>query len=177
MISKGTSTLLGLCLILVPLVTSQESYSSAGDRGDEEGTRNAKPELSRGYLGYQGTYEEAEDGRGRIRILEIFQKSPAQKAGLRKNDLIIAFNDLSFRFQNDLDMVRNLSWVSSGDLIELSVLRGDRTHIVGLTATEMPEGMAQALSEWIEAAETWYEGGGCEECLERKRRQRTLQAF
>ena len=135
---------------------------------DGEPTPKTTIAENRGYLGYQTRYEEGPDDLGRIRILDVHPGGVADKAQLRRGDLIVSFDGRSFRFENDLDMVRQLSWIEDGTEVRLELLRGNRVFEKTLVAERLPEAMRARLEAWVSAAEDWYERGGSESCRAKK---------
>lgn len=123
---------------------------------------------NRGYLGYTTRYEEGPDDLGRIRVLEIHPGGPAERAELRRGDVVVSINERAFRFAHDLDMVRQLSWIEAGTEVRLKLLRGSRILEKTLVAEPLPEAMRLRLEAWVSAAEDWYEKGGGESCRAKK---------
>ena len=95
----------------------------------------------RGFLGIQRSYEE-QAGQGRLRVHAVVAGGPAEQAGLRKDDLIVAVNNITFRFKTTLEQYDAFSWVKPGDQVELKVLRGDSTLNLVLTAAITPPNVA-----------------------------------
>ena len=64
---------------------------------------------TRGSWGYVATYEAVVSGQGRIHVLEVHEGGAAQRAGLVPGDLIHRIDGETFRFENDLHMIRTLT--------------------------------------------------------------------
>jgi serine protease Do len=66
----------------------------------------------------------------------VVAKSPADKAGLKENDIITQVNDK--KLSEDHDLTDVLQTYKVGDTVELTVLRHDKTEKVKLTLEERP---------------------------------------
>ena len=60
----------------------------------------------------------------RLKIIGVSQKSPAQKAGLKKGDVINRFADHPIQSLADLKL--NLFFCKSGSTVKVQVKRGDK---------------------------------------------------
>ena len=131
------------------------------DRVAEPHNVSSASHPARGYLGFVPRYEQAENGIRGIRVLEIAAKSPAQRSGLTKDDLIIAFNGVPFLFESNLEMMRKLGSVRAGTRLELTLLRGSETHEVELLPTDLPPDRARDIAGWMKRAEASREKDAC----------------
>lgn len=78
-------------------------------------------------------------GDGGARVREVSPGGPAQQAGVRSGDLIVAVNGASVRGQEPAGrVVELLHDVKPGDKVDLKVLRDGKTH--DLTVTARPGG-------------------------------------
>ncbi len=100
----------------------------------------------RGFLGIQRSYEE-QDGKGRLRVHAVVAGGPAEQAGLREDDLIVAVNTVTFRFKSTLEQYEAFAWVKPGDQVELTVLRGNSTLKLVLTAAVTPPNVARRAAQ------------------------------
>ncbi len=100
----------------------------------------------RGFLGLQYAYEETTGSspEGRFRVRDLYPDGPAEKAGLQTDDLIVAVNGVTFRFDDELDIYRAFSWVEPGAEVELSILRDGSPLEVTLVAASEPSAIAKA---------------------------------
>ncbi len=135
-----TSTFLLLSfLLLAPAASwSDQLPAPAGSAAPESGPT----EEPRGFIGFRRIYEEHE-GQGRLRIHSVTPGGPAEKAGLLKDDLIVAVNGAGFRFSTDLEKLEAFDWLRPGDRLDLAVLRGADRLTVGLVAGTMPRELVQ----------------------------------
>ena len=81
-----------------------------------EGPFAQKPVKGSGYLGV-GT-EDSDDG---LRIVKIGKDSPAEKEGLKVDDVILALNDQEVSDKSSLKAI--LAEMAEGDSLEVKVLR------------------------------------------------------
>jgi serine protease Do len=64
-----------------------------------------------------------EDGSGAAKITEVMPRSAAEKAGLKKDDLVLSINGTAVKGREE--MVRNVQGHKPGDVIKLKVKRGE----------------------------------------------------
>ena len=72
-----------------------------------------------------------------VRITEVITGSPAEKAGLQKDDLIIAVNDIQLDLRNTLADV--IARFKPGDEVTLKIKRGDAERQVKVRLGENPD--------------------------------------
>jgi serine protease Do len=74
-------------------------------------------------------------------VTEVFKGSPAEKAGLKRGDVIIEVNGKKIK---DVETLRNLVAQSKvGGTIKLKVVRDGRTIFLNATVVELPKEMAE----------------------------------
>lgn len=72
-----------------------------------------------GWLGF--TYEASrENGRERVRVDQVYPRSPAAAAGLRKSDEIVRWNGRA-----DVGQALEALWLEPGDSVRLRIRRGE----------------------------------------------------
>jgi hypothetical protein len=87
-----------------------------------------------GYGAYLGTVPDMTDNPGGVRLLGVRAGSPAEKAGLRGDDIIVKIGD---RDVPDLEaMTQALRSHHPGDVVDIVVRRGDRTTTLQATLGE-----------------------------------------
>lgn len=79
-------------------------------------------------------------------VTDIFKGSPAEKAGLKRGDIILEINGKKVR---NVEFLRNkIAQSKVGSTIRLKILRDEKTVFLEATITEFPEDMAEvALRE------------------------------
>lgn len=108
----------------------------------------ARPGREPGYLGVVA--DDAHDrGRG-VRILEVRPGSPADKAGLKPDDLIVALAEMKLRQMSDMAAI--LAQVPVGGRVTFEILRGDQRHRIEVKLAQRPAGDARALPQPPESA-------------------------
>jgi hypothetical protein len=105
---------------------------AAAERPGEEAGEKARAEP--GYLGVVAD-DSKDRGRG-VRILEVRPDGPADRAGLRKQDLITGVAGIRVRQMTDLADV--LILVAAGDSVVFDVLRGAKQQKVKVTLGRRP---------------------------------------
>lgn len=121
--------LLAACLFL-PGVTTAETTGKA-EASEAKASRQA-----RGYFGASLDYEEVE-GLGRYRVSSVTPGGPAESGGLQVGDLIVAVNDVSFKFSTELEQFEAFLWLEPDDVVVFDVLRDGMETAVEVTAGTM----------------------------------------
>jgi len=69
--------------------------------------------------------------------LAIFPGSPAEKIGLKENDIVLEFNNEKISSENSLAKI--IMKYNPGDKVKLKILRGDKEKIIWVTLDERSE--------------------------------------
>src|SRR5690606_9981 len=83
------------------------------------------------------------------RVLQVYEKTPAARAALQIDDVIVEFNGIEVQDENHL--INLVSLTPIGKKIRLSVLRGGRTitvEVVLADRTELDGGHSSAPAAW-----------------------------
>ena len=113
----------------VPAIGSWLITPSIEDKPLAIGVVSVAPRRIRQTPGVLGV--SLDDGEGGAKITEVMRRSAAQKAGLKKDDIVLSVNGQKTR--NRESMVREIRKHKPGDKVKLSVKRGDEE--LDLTAT------------------------------------------
>jgi hypothetical protein len=106
-----------------PPANNSQNMSQAGDRAQQ------------GYLG--ATVDDKKDrGRG-VRINEVRSGGPADRAGLRKQDLIVGLAGVRIRQMSDLTDV--LALYMTDDTVEFDIIRNDKPQKIKVTLGHRPD--------------------------------------
>ncbi len=144
-----------ISLVLFSLVleyTLAEPESSAQQRHTAAERQGVDPQ--RGRLGFRPRVVQLNDGQSGIRLFEIGHDGPAEEAGLKVGDIILAINGETFHFENDLEMISYLSKFKAGDRLSLRLHRAGKEHSVNLTAEVMSEDRRARLARWMASADS-----------------------
>jgi serine protease Do len=95
------------------------------------------PPLDLSKTGYLGI--SLEQGEGHPRISQVMGETPAAKAGLKENDLVIELNGA--RMTDPDQLVREIGKHKPGDVVALKVRRGDVELDLKATLARRPPGM------------------------------------
>lgn len=128
-----------------------ENYGQAGNRGYSRGSRRAgdwqddeqDDRYSEGYRGNQQSDRAFlgvtldERARDRVRVSGVFPESPADEAGIRRGDEIVAIDDEEVESNRDLQRV--LSQRDPDDEVTISVERNGRERTLQATLVSQRE--------------------------------------
>ena len=99
----------------------------------------------RGMIGVIGEDLPLEDAarlaverNGAVRVIDVNEASPAERAGLRKGDVIVALDGRPFENWNELRIA--ISRRKPGESVVVSFLRGGRGSLAKITVAERPSG-------------------------------------
>jgi S1-C subfamily serine protease len=93
------------------------------------GKKPAPPPLPRGFLGV-----ELADRDGIVTVAKVLKKTPAAAAGLQKGDRISDVQGQGVK--TSVDVLRLAARVTAGETVRLTVVRGDDTKEITVTAGE-----------------------------------------
>jgi serine protease Do len=111
-----------------------------------------KGKVVRGWLGVQiQAVDEAtarsfkmKEARGAV-IAQITDGSPAEKAGLKPEDVVLSVDEVAIQDQTDLS--RYVAGKAPGATVKLKILRGGEEKVVPVTLGTFPEETADATEE------------------------------
>jgi S1-C subfamily serine protease len=99
-----------------------------------------------GWLGLGYTYNATNTSPGRmvwLFIRQIAHGGPAERAGLKPQDVITAINGKPLSFRDELETVNFFSGIRQGQRVQLKISRGRSVQIVTIVAVALPPGMAE----------------------------------
>jgi len=104
-----------------------------GEKGEVTGSKEIKPTPKKpGILGIQ-----AEPVEGGVRIIGLMKDFPAEKSGLKKDDLVTAVNGKKVK---DVDELRSLlAETGEGSKVKVEYKRGDKVSEVSVTLAAAPD--------------------------------------
>jgi serine protease Do len=175
---------LGLCVALTSAFAGQKEKAKEKTRAQEA---QAKAEsdaaqvftLTGGGSSYLGIYLEEvtpdrvkelglSEERGAI-ISKVVEGSPAEKAGLKANDVVVSFNDR--RIDSVRELQRLLSETPAGRNVRVEVIRGGSHQTITATLSKRGPDVAYALNgpEWN--GQAWAQTEEGRKRLEESRKQ------
>ena len=97
----------------------------------------------RGYLGFQGKVLKP----GELTITWVNPEGPAFAAGLKKDDVITAFDDEAFTFADEFELRDHLAWIQVGAQVRLDVMRDGRALKLSFKAADLPRNVREKMAE------------------------------
>ena len=127
--------------------------SMINDTGDNYTVYTDKEQTSEFLENIESKYEGigctvATNDKGEIFVVSIFDKSPAQKAGLKEDDIILKVDGIDYREKNSADMAEYVK-SSTNTKIELLIKRKDeeKTLTISKEKIEIPTVTGQAITK------------------------------
>lgn len=99
----------------------------------------ASPPERPGYFGFALTLHSDSTGQQWMFVHDVTAGSPAARAGLAKNDVIMAINGKPLHFRDDADFLDFIGRTRPGDRLRLSVIRNNKRKKVVVTAVVMSD--------------------------------------
>jgi S1-C subfamily serine protease len=110
------------------------------------GTPGAAPVPASGWLGLGYTYNATNTSTGRmvwLFVRQIAPGGPADRAGLKTQDVITAINGKKITFKDELDTLNFFSGIHQGDRVQLKVSRGKTVQTLNIVAGPLPSDMVK----------------------------------
>jgi len=108
-------------------------------------TTVAAPVPASGWLGLGYTYNATNNpSTGRmvwLFVRQIAPGGPADRAGLKTQDVITAINGKRIAFKDELDTLNFFSGIHQGDRVQLKVSRGKTVQSITIVADPLPPDM------------------------------------
>ena len=120
----------------------------AGEKhGCKSGTQDCLNKMAakfkdRGWVGVELDHNE----NGSMTVLEVIDGSPAQAAGLKSGDVLLAFNGVEFGDDNSKKLKQAQVEMKVGNTIEYTVKRNGKTKDVAIKLAPIPEEVVYA---WV----------------------------
>ncbi|MCA9772921.1 MAG: DegQ family serine endoprotease [Myxococcales bacterium] len=111
-----------------------------------------KGKVSRGWLGVQiqdidpdaKKFFDLKDAHGAL-VSQVFKDSPADKAGFKRDDVIVRFDGKDIESSRDLPII--VSSTTVGKAVEVEVIRGGKHKTLEVTLGEMPDESVGTLAK------------------------------
>lgn len=146
---KRTVSLLVLSsfLAMAPVVFAGEG-KECNHQGKSAHSAKIAEMKSHGYLGIETKKDEAS---GTYTVAKVAAGSPAEKAGFRAGDVLVAMNGVAVRADNKEALKKAKAGLSVGKQITYTVARNGRNQDVTATLAPVPEAV---LAQWIAEEES-----------------------
>ena len=105
-----------------------------------------------GWIGIGYTWTAPRDGHKALRVQRVTSGGPADKAGLRPDDLITTANGRLVDFGDDLELALYLGEKKPGDHLVFDVIREGRPLKIDVTLGVMSEAQRAVWQQGIEFA-------------------------
>lgn len=122
---------------------SRSGQTAENQNNSEKQGKPAKPKteppqpLERGYLGV--AVDDREDRGQGVRVIRVHPGSPAEKAGLKSGDLIVALGGVRVRQMSDAGPI--LEQIPPGATLSMELLRGTQTVRLDVRFGRRPESL------------------------------------
>ena len=149
---KPTVTFLALALV-VGLVTAAFAGGEGhgGDCKSGEAHAKAAAHATKAKLaakGWLGIETEKDEATGAYRIAKIAPGSPADQAGFRTGDVLVAFNGVPVKDKEKIKAAK--AGIGVGSQVTYTVARAGAEQKLSATLAPVPE---QVLAQWVADAE------------------------
>ena len=142
------------CLLLVLLLLPPPAP------GSSQATEEIEIAADRAWFGYRSKIEESGPERRGLRVFEVTPEGPADLAGLRAGDLILAISGNEITAKNDLEMVLASDQFKAETGYSFTVQRAGETFSLKITGLAISAQQRQRLAEWIHLARKRLEEEG-----------------
>ncbi len=115
---------------------------------DEEATKELMESTSGEYVGIGAALAEDED-TGLVRIVEVYEDSPAEAAGLLSGDLLYQVDGEDVT-ENSAEEIVDVIRGEDGTEVELTVLRGEENEEITVTAVRAPVEVKTVTAKLLE---------------------------
>jgi len=137
---KPTVTLLALALV-VGLVTAAFAGGNHGECKTDAAHATKAKLAAKGWLGIDTEKDEA---TGAYRVTQVAAGSPAEQAGFREGDVLVAFNGIPVKDKERIKAAK--ASIGVGSQITYTVARSGAEQQLSATLAPVPE---QVLAQWI----------------------------
>ncbi len=128
-----------LALAAIPVLAGDAKMPPT-DKAEKETVRVVVRNSEKGekstYLGVM-LREETQNPEGGARVGEVLPDSPAEKAGLREDDIIVAFGDTAVR--GPVGLTKRIRESKPGDKVPIEVLRDGKKQTIAVELGERAE--------------------------------------
>ncbi|MES1211106.1 MAG: PDZ domain-containing protein [Acidobacteriota bacterium] len=141
---KKTVSLLALALTLaVSLVTSAAAFAGGENCAKEAHNRKAKL-AAHGWLGIETDHPAG--AQANPTVVEVASGSPAEKAGFRKGDVLVALNGVPLKAENKAKIKAAKAGCAVGKTVTYTIQRGGAQQTLTATLAPVPE---DVLAKWV----------------------------
>jgi hypothetical protein len=110
---------------------------------------SAAGEGPRASFGFTTHYQTSAAGRGEVLVRQVVPGGPAERAGIERGDLIVAFDGAGFRFANEYEFMRSLEAFEHGRKLNLTLVRAGRELLVPLEPGPLSPGQEEAIAGYM----------------------------
>jgi S1-C subfamily serine protease len=128
--------------LAAPLGAGEKGKKCTGD-AQQCASKMAAEIKNRGWVGI-----EMDDQDGRMTVKRVLPGSPAETAGLRAGDVLVAVNGARFAADDKQAVKAAYKSFAPGGTATYSVLRGGQEQTVSVTLGRVPD---EVLAQWVGA--------------------------
>jgi len=146
--------LIGLALLAAPILaggtecqkqaTAAAHSGKACEMGAEECAKWMAEAKTRPWLGVELDVDEA---TGALTVVRVVPRSPAERAGFREGDLLVAMNGVAYGEANHDKLAAIKKSIRPGDTVTYSVNRNGAEQQLAATLAKMPDEVYVAMVE------------------------------
>jgi S1-C subfamily serine protease len=137
---KKTVSLLALALTL-----ALSAAAFAGGENCDKAAHSRKAKLAaHGWLGIETDY--AAGAQGAPTVVDVASGSPAEKAGFRKGDVLVALNGVPLKAENKAKIKEAKAGCAVGKTVTYTIQRGGAQQTLTATLAPVPE---DVLAKWV----------------------------
>jgi C-terminal processing protease CtpA/Prc len=127
--------ILSMSALILAVAVAAPAFAGEGQCGHE--TQMCLDYLANmGNQGYAGVEMDASDDNSKMTITEVVDGAPADKAGLKAGDVLVAVNGISFADEGAMEKIHEA--MKPGSAVTFTVSRNGKEKQGKLTLIEMP---------------------------------------
>jgi C-terminal processing protease CtpA/Prc len=136
-------------LLALVLTLALSAAAFAGGENCDKETHSRKAKLAaQGWLGIETDHPAA--GQGSPTVVQVASGSPAEKAGFRQGDVLVALNGIPLKAENKARIKAAKADCAVGKTVTYTIERGGAQQTLTATLARVPE---DVLAKWVEMDE------------------------
>lgn len=134
-------------LLALALTLALSAAAFAGGENCDKAAHSRKAKLAaHGWLGIETDH----GAQGATTVVQVASGSPAEKAGFRKGDVLVAMNGVALKAENKAKLKEAKAGCAVGKTVTYTIQRGGAQQTLTATLAPVPE---EVLAKWVAAEE------------------------